>query len=227
MTGDTINLYGDTKKEVRHGFGVDVASQRLDDLDTAALIILEERRKAFGRATALEVGCGPGFGMARRFIEAGAEAMTIDAVDYSAEADALQLQGLSFKVGDIKAPSDWGLKHEKFDLFFSQRTVHYVTFAEALDMLRFMRQYLLPGAGVAISASGLDSELGEGYTHRKHRLEERFAPLAPHMQEKHGIRKPVCLYTAPDLEKLVVMAGMKPVNVYQSAFGNIKLVGAR
>ena len=75
---------------------------------------------------------------------------------------------------------------------------------------------------ITFSASGLNSELGHGYPHAGHSVEERCAPLADAMQAKHGIRERVCLYTVEDLERAVLAHGFTAVRTWTSPFGNVK-----
>jgi hypothetical protein len=80
------------------------------------------------------------------------------------------------------------------------------------------------GSRLYLSASGLDSELGNGYTHRSSSLAARFYCLATEMADKHGIIAPVCLYRLEDLKGLCGEAGYSVVEAGLSAFGNIKVV---
>jgi hypothetical protein len=58
-------------------------------------------------------------------------------------------------------------------------------------------------------------------------LETRFAPLAPDVQQKHGITTSVCLYTESDMAFLLQASGWEVNHIFTSAFGNIKAVGKR
>ena len=91
-----------------------------------------------------------------------------------------------------------------------------------------MNAVLMRGhSSLFVSASGLTSELGVGYLHAEHPVEQRFAPLADEMQAKHGVREPVCLYTEQELERLVTMHGFGAVRLWTSPFGNVKGVFER
>ena len=86
---------------------------------------------------------------------------------------------------------------------------------------------LCPGARLFISASGMQSELADGYPHAGNPVEERFALLAPAMQAKHGVREPVCLYAKDELERLVLAQGFTAIRTWTSPFGNVKGVFER
>jgi hypothetical protein len=73
-----------------------------------------------------------------------------------------------------------------------------------------------------VSASGLGSELGEGYAEGGVEVGERFGPLAPALANKHEIHEPVCLYTPDDMRRLAAESGFAAADVWTSAFGNVK-----
>jgi hypothetical protein len=110
---------------------------------------------------------------------------------------------------------------------YSQRFIHYLRFQEAARLLATLASRLCPGARLFISASGMQSELSEGYPHAGNPLEERFALLASAMQAKHGVREPVCLYTKDELERLVLAQGFTAIRTWASPFGNVKGVFER
>lgn len=78
-----------------------------------------------------------------------------------------------------------------------------------------------------LSASGMDSELSEGYPACGLPVDRRFARLAANMAEKHAILAPVCLYRPSELEDLARDAGWAVENVFVSPFGNVKLVAVK
>ena len=105
---------------------------------------------------------------------------------------------------------------------YSQRFIHYLEFQEAVRLLRLIREHMPEGARLFLSASGLWSELGNGYVGAAQPLPRRFAPLSAAMAEKHDIRVRVCLYTPSELAELCQSAGFRCDRVYTSAFGNVK-----
>lgn len=218
MKHDALNIYGDGKVLTKGGRGVDVASQRVDDLDRAALDFIRARTAP----SVLEIGCGFG-GQSLRMAENGAVVTALDMHDYSGSIPAHDR--ISFVQGDLSSfdPSP----AVRYDAIFSQRTIHYLPFDQAADALkRLVEKHLAPGGAVFLSASGLGSELGGLYPHADHPVGERFAKLSPQMAEKHAIHAPVCLYTCDDLAILLLMCELHP-KVWISPFGNIKAIGEK
>lgn len=216
MTHDALNIYGDGKVLTKGGRGVDVASQREDDLDRAAIEFIRAR----SAPAVLEIGCGLG-GQSFRMAEAGAVVTAMDMHDYSESIPAHDR--IAFVQGDLAsfAPAP----DVRYDAIFSQRAIHYLPFDQVASALkRLVENHLAPGGAVFLSASGLLSELGDLYPHFNHPASYRFARLAPDMAEKHGIHAPVCLYTCDDMLNLMLMLGLYP-HVWVSPFGNVKAVG--
>jgi SAM-dependent methyltransferase len=110
------------------------------------------------------------------------------------------------------------------DIIICQRAIHYLPFPEAVNVISWMKKLLAPDGRLYLSASGINSELGEYYPGHIYLLEERYVELAPAMSEKHGIYGPVCLYSVHDMGKLLEIAGLVPETVFASQFGNIKAV---
>lgn len=218
MTHDALNIYGDGKVLTKGGRGVDVASQREDDLDRAAIEFIRAR----SAPAVLEIGCGLG-GQSFRMAEAGAVVTALDMHDYSGSIPAHDR--ISFVQGDLSsfAPAP----DVRYDAIFSQRTIHYLPFGAAVAALKLLvKHHLATGGTVFLSASGLGSELGDIYPHAGRPVGERFTNLSPHMAEKHGIHAPVCLYTCEDLAGLLLTCGLYP-KVWISPFGNIKAIGEK
>ena len=106
----------------------------------------------------------------------------------------------------------------------SQRAIHYLNFVDAVSSVAAMGRMLRPEGRLFLSASGLSSELSDGYAAADVPLETRHAALAAAMQEKHRIYGAVCLYSVADMRELVRAAGMEVESLYVSAFGNVKAV---
>lgn len=211
------------------GCGIDVASQRADDLDERCMAFLDARF-AHNQDTcpsALDLACGQG-GQALRMAAAGALVTAVDQHDHETviqgEAARRHIwRPPVFVRADLRAlPED--LSGAPFDAIICQRAVHYLPYAQAVAALRAWPRYLKPGARVFLSASGLASELGCDYPHQHKPVAERFAPLAPAMTARHDIQLPVCLYEAMDLVDLLHAAGFGIAEVFRSPFGNIKAV---
>ena len=107
-----------------------------------------------------------------------------------------------------------------------QRMIHYLCYPDALEALRILRGIAAEGAMLYLSASGMDSELVDGYEGQGVDVRQRFATLRPDRAEKHGITLPVCLYREGELAGLVREAGWRVDRVFRSGFGNVKLVAS-
>ena len=217
-----LNLYGDRVVRTTGKHGVDIASQRMDDLDIAALqYALQKTEK---RGVAIDLGCGSGM-QGLRFAALGFKTMLIDWLPIEmtvlriAEID--QMLPLSYVMKDVRTLTASELPDE-VAFCYSQRFIQYLQFEEAVTLLRLLRARMPVGAKLFLSASGLLSELGDGYEGRKHPLTRRFAVLARNMANKHDIHEPVCLYTLEDLIALCRSAAFLPEHVFSSPFGNVK-----
>ena len=224
---NTLNLYGDVRTPTPSGHGVDIASQRLDELDLAAIDYIKDFFEEKGSAPVVfDLGCGLG-AQSARMAEVGGKVMAFDIDDNKADvlkrASAISLASrVSFVQMDIRK----GLVPIQIrpDVVYSQRMIHYFKFKEAIEVLSTLREKSKDGIAVFISASGLDSELGEGYAHQDKEVTLRYDVLAPAMAEKHAMYGKVCLYSQDDMECLLTLAGLKPRAIYASPFGNIKAI---
>lgn len=221
----SLNQYGDDIVRTTGRHGADISSQRLDDLDRAAL---RHALDTLDRCpTAVDIGCGLG-AQGARFGLMGVETTLMDVLDISARIEFLEeafdICELTFLNIDSRtvAPDDLP---ERIGTVYSQRFIHYLVFDDAVDLFRTVVDRLDDQGRVFVSASGLHTELGTGYPHADRPLEDRFAKLAPEMQEKHDIRERICLYTVADMEQLLRTVGVEPVQVVRSEFGNVKAIG--
>lgn len=219
------NLYGDHLKKTAHGFGVDISSQRADDLDKKALTFITTH----DGTKALDLACGQG-GQAMRMAAAGARVIASDLIEYEdllrqAKHDPETLQFIKADMRLLPGPL---LKHQPFDLVVCQRAIHYLPYHQAKRMVGNLWHMLNPKGRLYLSASGLESELGQGYGAKANgNIESRFAPLSPEMTSKHGINGPVCLYTLEDAVRLMYEYGFAVIDAFSSAFGNVKIVAER
>jgi trans-aconitate methyltransferase len=219
-----LNVHGDRLVPTTGAHGADIASQRVDALDKRALkdfLDLDVEHPV-----CLDLGCG--FGMqGSRFALLGGRSYFYDLIPPSGIVSALQEQGLHIKYvrGDLR------IAGQRFpsnvSIVFSQRFVHYLKFTEANTLFTAVASHMRSQALVYVSASGINSELGNHYSARDMNVEDRFGPLAKDMQEKHQIFEEVCLYDEEALKHLMKSCGFDVEVVWQSTFGNIKGVFTR
>lgn len=224
---DTLNLYGDKLKPTISNLGADIASQRADDLDNMAIARV---RSLSMRARALDVGSAGG-GQAIRMAAAGAYVAALDIDDYadiiySAARKAGLTDRCSFTQADIVG-LDVAAIFGKFDVIMCQRMIHYMRFDSAASIVKNLKDALNPEGRLYISASGLHSELGNGYQAAGTPVAKRFAPLADEMVSKHAIQGPVCLHSLADLATLLETAGMRVEKIFASPFGNVKAIASK
>lgn len=223
-----INDYGDRFDQAVAGRGVDVASQRADDLDEMALDLVRRLWKEQD-VWALDAACGRG-GQAVRLAGAGARVVAFDSADLSAEVRAAAFarrgeERVTFCRGDLRE-LDGAFPGRNFDIICCQRAIHYLRWSEAVAVVRHFRRLLHPGGQLFLSASGLYSELRDGYPWLEPR-ETRYAALGDVIREKHGISGDVCLYSEKDLAELFLLAGLKAETIFTSPFGNVKGVAVK
>ena len=212
------------------GQGIDVASQRADDLDERCLAFLDARfaQNPTTRPSALDLACGRG-GQTLRMVASGALVTAVDRHDHGADiqralSGRLIPQPPHFIQADFRALPE-ALPDAPYDAIICQRAIHYLRYAEAVTAVRAWTHYLKPGGRVFLSASGLNSELGRRYPHRDRPVAERYGYLASDMADRHAIQQPVCLYEAMDLVDLLHAAGLGVADVFLSPFGNVKAMG--
>lgn len=219
-----INVYGDEQRFARDGFGIDIATQRADDLDEMTLEAIRSMVAVSKTPRSLDIACGAG-GQAARMSAAGALVTACDIIDYE-EAIAATCQHLSapmvsFSKTDMRALTDVFPPHG-FDILTCQRAIHYLPYQAALAAVSSMATLLVPGGRLFLSASGLESELAAGYSGKDMHIHARYAPLSPEIVARHGIHGPVCLYTKDELLTLMEGAGFNVLTVFASPFGNVK-----
>lgn len=218
----SLNLYGDSLVMTTGKHGANISSQRMDDLDVETMLFalqLKERKGA-----SLDLGCGIGI-QGLRLASLGFKTVLIDWVPVNTtvlRAIGLdELLPLSYLMKDVRELESADLPTE-IAICYSQRFIHYLTFDEAVALLRLVRGQMQSGAKLFLSASGLLSELGDNYLGKSQELSTRFARLSEYMAKKHNIHEPVCLYTTDDLVRLCLKASFRCDRVFSSAFGNVK-----
>lgn len=218
-----VNVYGDHLDVPMGDWGCDISSQRLDDLDKQC--ITHAMQLADG---ARGVDLGSGHGVPSFICALAGVRMTLFDVlpldGYFAELAKffpILPERLVFVEADLGRISPEMMPHN-LDFIYSQRFVHYLRFGDAQQLLLHATANLKPGGLLFLSASGLDSELGDGYEGKNFKPADRFHPLAPNTAKKHSILSDVCLYTTKDMCDLVIPLGLEPISVTKSAFGNVK-----
>ncbi len=226
-----LNLYGDKVKDMAAGHGVDVATQRADDLDMRAVEFCQTKKKPL----VLDLACGAG-GQSARMAAVGAHVVGVDIIDMAAafsetmahfERLSTEWGGTEFHQLDMTAFPSWFLqKYEgKFDAIVCQRAIHYLPHAQARILLAILKVLLKDDGQLFISCSGLHSELGQGYA--ANALGQRFDKLSPQNQDKHAIHHPVCLYSKDEFGQTLELVGWRIVSLFTSPFGNIKAITSK
>ena len=218
---DALNVYQDRRIETKGNFGVDIALQRADDLDQSAIQFLSQR----SNSRALDAASASG-GQAIRMAVAGAHVIALDMNDYSDIFKTLaKTAGVEdkceFLTADLQTFSV-SMQLGKFDAITLQRMIHYVTFKSAIAIVSDFARALKDDGVLYISASGIKSELGNGYLAKDDGIETRYGPLSTEMVKKHDINGFVCLYSEDDMAMLLKAAGLRVKALYSSPFGNVK-----
>lgn len=222
-----LNIYGDRMIDTSGSHGSDISSQRIDDLDRAAIEFVLNGLP--GDGAICDIGCGAGV-QGMRFAMLGAQVEFYDLVDISARIEAFGALfptcRARFFAGDIRQTFRRA-GAEPLGAAYSQRTIHYLPYREAEALFARVAGALSPGGRFFVSASGLNSELGIDYPGRAFDPNGRFHALSPEMAEKHQIKTPVCLYSEEDIARLALDTGFDVVKIWSSDFGNIKAILGR
>lgn len=232
MTPKLFNQYGDRFKPTDHGHGVDIASQRQDELDAASLDYIRAAVAAGRRVTALDLGGGYG-AHSIRMAEAGALVTMVDVEDMACSVFASAILeksvawgALRFIQRDFNCLTDHEIPND-VDVLYSQRAIHYLPYRTAETLLRRIFNRMAKGGMLYISAAGFDTEYGQTYPDRDKPVEDRFNFVAPDMQEKHAIFHKITTYTEDDMASLLRAVGLKIIQTTHSAFGNIKAIATK
>jgi SAM-dependent methyltransferase len=206
------------------GYGVDVAVKRTDDLDKKMLTHLLTKDKP----KVLDLGSGAG-GQSVRMAETGASVLAIDIYDFSEEfakyrhEKKLIEDNLKFICADMTELQNL-VAEQRFSDATIQRTLHYLPYNQALELLTFLRTIVEDK--LFVSVTGMDSAVGENYAGRDLPLEKRFLKLSPAEADIFQIHNPVCLYRQEEFVALLNQSGWQVEEIWQSAFGNLKAVCA-
>ena len=220
----SLNLYGDELVATTGRHGSDIASQRIDALDRKCI---EYALLLNGDANyALDIGCGLGI-QGIRLALLGIETLLIDRLDINKTLDSLSrslgITNIQLLLKDVRTLTTDDIPKQP-NIVLSQRFIHYLDYQEAQAFLSTITKVMPARSRLFLSASGLYSELGEGYKDREKNVDERFCLLEPTVAKKHHIKEPVCLYSEADMKTLVEPFGMASVEIWSSSFGNIKAI---
>lgn len=204
------------------GHGVDVAVNRVDDLDKKALVYIADHPDC----QVLDLGSGAG-GQSLRMVQAGARVLAVDQFDFTAAFAALRLthsvseSQLRYVQGDIRnLPSL--LNQERIDVVVMQRTLHYLRYQEAHELLQYLGT--MTDGMLYISVTGSSSLVRDTYPCVNDPISDRYCQLTQSGQDAFLIHESVCLYSQTELQTLLVDTGWEVVDSWVSAFGNIKAV---
>lgn len=205
----------------RHG--IDISSRRMDELDVSSLQFVLQKPDSL--LSVLDLGGGIG-AQSLRFASLGCEVTLVDFVDRTAFCEQanqlLSRQALQMVAKNFEAIDEGDLPRE-IHVLYSQRSLHYLRFWQAVALMKMVSSRMPVGAKAFLSVSGLNSELGEDYRHRDVPVEERYTTINSELASRHQIHEPVCLYTVEDLRCLACHhAGLFEDRVFCSEFGNIK-----
>ncbi len=195
-------------------FGVDVATNRADDLDRKCIAVIRE----YDKPTVLDLGCGAG-GQSKRMAEVGAQVTAVDIHDYSSELHGFE--NISFQQSDVRNIPD-SIDGNIFDFIVLQRMIHYISYKDALSLLTELKSALR--GQLFVSVTGIDSDIGDRYAAKDVSIEKRFATLNKVGQETFSISEPMCLYSPEEFIELLRAAGFTVEECWISAFQNIKAV---
>jgi SpoVK/Ycf46/Vps4 family AAA+-type ATPase len=215
---------GWAERSEERGFGRNVSSQEIDDLDReAAEYALSLRASKKNRRTAIDLGCGDGIGGVR-FALSG-----IDSILYDLAFPRTLLRLMQeYRLGNIKKIArdmaqitENHLPHN-VDVVYSQRALHYLTSDELFHLLSQVRKRCNEQCRVFLSIAGYDTEIGRSHSKRNLSLESRHGLPSKDMQSKHLIRHPLTIYRKQEFVDLVEAASFKVLKCEVSQFGNIK-----
>ncbi len=199
-------------------YGIDVVSKRLSLLDKEVIKFALDWK---GTKCVVEFGAGSGR-LSLILALLGYRVFIYDKVKpfFIEQLNDLDLR-VGFKsldIGKIK-PSDLP---EIIGIFVAERVLHFLRFSDTKRVLKIVLKRMEKGGRLFVSFSGLNSPLGEGYTHKDLPIEERFCLPSKGVMEKFKIDVSVCLYTLEDVERLFDGLSVRKVFLRETPFGNVE-----
>jgi len=224
-----LNNYGDEFRPTKDGHGVDISSQRQDELDLGSLSFIHREVANGNKIHAVDLGGGYGSHSINMAV-AGAKVTMLDISDSAKsnfikaiKENSLPKENLTFIKKDFANLSERAdCLPEEFQLLYSQRAFHYVPYKKAKKVLTNIFNKMASNGAIYISVAGYDTEYGLTHRDREKPVEERFDYVSKAMQEKHGIKQKIVIYRQEDLRKLLKDVGFRKIKVKKSEFGNIK-----
>ncbi len=217
-----VNFHGDRAVSLSEGHGIDVASQRMDDLDRECLAFALQTLP--GSRRGMDLGCGSG-AQGFRLAALGYEVTLVDIIDHTdfcAEVNRTLFQGRLYPICcDIRKMSKESLPGD-ITILYSQRFLHYLPYEEAVRVVKTLAARMLGDGRAFLSVGGINSELGEGYLEKDKSVRDRFGCLSAKMAEKHLVYAPLCLFSEEEFAEFGRQAGLRPQKVWSSPFGNVK-----
>lgn len=217
---------------LRHDW-LELISQPGDELDQLALLEAGKRRRTGGTVSVLQIDCGDAL-LALRLARAGAQVLAVDPNAATGEplqqaAEALAItENFRFQVWSPEYCLDTTpLPGAPFDIVACPHSLSGMPYSHAHNLLRRLAMMTKIGGKLFISAYGVHSDLSEAYPDENKPVRNRFAPLAPHIASKYGIRQAVCLYSERDLFLLLFEAGLSVVKTFSTTHGNVKAIAVR
>lgn len=193
-------------------FGHSISIERLDRLDQMALHWLKGQKDS----SVMDLCCGEG-GLTKNLAEVCDLVVGVDINPPDFVLSNVHIVAIDIR--DLNLP-----KEIKFSAITWQRAIHYLSYKEAENILKKALDWICPNGKLFISASGINSELGNDYPGKEQPVQNRMDFLSENMQNKHDIQVKVCLYTMPEFLNLLMDTGWEPTEYFVSEFGNLKCV---
>jgi cyclopropane fatty-acyl-phospholipid synthase-like methyltransferase len=224
-----INMYGDAPISTTGVHGHDISSQRVDDLDLGCLAFVEWLTKLKTRVFALDIGGGLG-AQSKRMATHGANVVLVDLSDQSKNIarfnETMGREAIRFHHLDVRDFIYLQIT-TLFDVIYSQRMLGCIRHREAVEVISTVRESSSQEAHFFFSTGGLQSELGQNYSHQKIPVEQRWGSVSSDLAKKHQIFLPECLYSELELTHLVELCGLSVIRSWTSKFGNPKVICKR